>query len=265
MEFSRRVRLILSYDGTEFHGWQKQKSGMGIQNVLDQVLSQILNQEISTVGSGRTDSGVHALAQNAHFDLQTELKHPDLIYGANRLLPRSIRIQKAFFAPAEFHAQRSAQRKTYRYRVLQSDVACPLRRHFTWWCPQKLDIDKLNALAREVTGKKDFKSFQSTGTDVRSTVRHIHQAQWTRQGDELVFEVTGNGFLKQMVRNIVGVSVEYSLNEADPAGKMRELMAAKDRREMGAPALAQGLCLVHVEYPRDLESQCTPLPKKISH
>ena len=264
MDFSRRIRLILAYDGTDFHGWQKQKSGMGIQNVVETQLTKLFDCPIKTAGSGRTDSGVHAIAQNLHFDLPFPMQHPDLVYALNRLLPRSIRVLKASFAPEQFHSQISAKRKTYRYRVLQSDIACPLRRAFTWWVPQKLSCETLNSLNREIIGEKDFKSFQSAGTEVRTTVRKIEEALWTTDGDELVFTITGNGFLKQMVRNIVGAMVEFALHADNPLQEFQKLVALKDRTKLGPPAPPQGLCLCAVEYPADIENQCTPLPKKIT-
>lgn len=262
---NQRIRLVLAYDGTDFHGWQKQPNQESVQSTVESVLTKVFNTEVTTVGSGRTDAGVHALEQNLHFNLKTPLKHPDLLYALNRLLPSSIRVQKAFFAPQEFHAQHSAQQKLYRYRILQTKVLCPLRRNFTWWPAYFLDKNTMNEMAQTLLGQQDFKSFQSSGTPVKSTVRTIHRAEWQMIEDELVFEVEGDGFLKQMVRNIVGSMVHFALKSKTPTQDMKSLISATDRKLAAPPAPAQGLCLVKVYYPTELECQCEALPKKISH
>ena len=264
-ESSHRIRLILAYDGTDFHGWQKQPSGTSVQDHLETALNQIFNTKVSTVGSGRTDSGVHALEQNVHFDIAKPLNHPDLLYAINRLMPRSIRVQRAFSAPKQFHAQISATSKLYRYRILQSKVSCPIRRQFVWWPGQMLGLKLLNDMAAMIVGEMDFKSFQSTGTKVRSTIRQIFRADWQIEEDELIFEIEGSGFLKQMVRNIVGAMVGLHIKSKAPIEDFRSLKEALDRTQMGAPALASGLCLVSVSYPVQLEEQCISLPKKISY
>lgn len=262
---SRNIRFIVSYDGTDFVGWQKQPNGNSVQEEIEKVLSQIFNTPIKTIGSGRTDSGVHAFEQNLNFRIPVELNHPDLLYAVNRLLPYSIRVQKAFFAPDEFHSQHSALKKHYRYRLLQTKVFCPLRRNFVWWPGHFFDLEILNQITQILVGKHDFKSFQSTGTPVSSTVRRVLSASWSQVDDEIQLDITGEGFLKQMVRNIVGSVIQFYQKSNSPISAMQELLAAQNRRLAAPPAPAQGLYLMSVSYPEALESACKPLPKKISH
>ena len=217
-----RIRLLLSYDGTDYHGWQKQPSGNTIQNVLEDALAKLFQEEIKTIGSGRTDTGVHALAQNVHFDLNKDIEGKDLRYMINSQLPDSIVVQKAWIVPDDFHALSSAESKVYEYRILQTEIPCPLRRGQTWWV-KKLDINILNTLAETFIGEHDFKSFQSTGTDVPDTVRKITQSHWEELGEELFYMVEGEGFLKQMVRNMVGTMVELSLKSENPVEDLQKL------------------------------------------
>lgn len=258
MSFSRRVRLQIAYDGTDFVGWQKQKNGKAIQNHLEEALGKIFSCEVKTIGSGRTDAGVHAFDQNAHFDLPKALGDFDLIYSLNSLLPKSIVIKKAWQVPASFHALHSAQEKIYRYRILQGSTACPLRRHFTWHLRQKLETEKLNLLSEILVGQHDFKSFQSTGTKVATTIRKVLSARWQEEGDELIFIVKGNGFLKQMVRNIVGTVVALALEGRGPE-ELLEILASKDRRKAAPPAPPQGLYLQEVVYPHEILTDSQPL------
>lgn len=252
-----KIKLFISYDGTDFAGWQRQKGGQTtIQETLEKALSRLFDEEIKVVGSGRTDAGVHAVGQVAHF---LTSKNPDryrLLQAINSLTPSSIAVKEAWAAPEDFHARASATHKVYRYFIHNSPVPTALRARFTTWIRPPLEAEKLNAYARFLVKKQDFKSFQSSGTEVASTVREIYSAEWKWVGPHLLeFTVVGDGFLKQMVRNIVGTQLDLFQNEQPPE-EMGRILAATDRREAKTTAPPQGLHLWSVHYPRSLDNKC---------
>lgn len=255
-----RYRLIVSYDGTDFCGWQRQKEHKHasplptIQETLETALSEILNHPIEISGSGRTDAGVHALRQVCHFE--TDRKLPaDLCWALKSKLPPTISAKMVQRVSDKFHATISAKRKTYRYWIWNNPRAPALLQRYTWWIRQPLDLDHLNELANVVVGEHDFESFRSVGTVVKHTVRRIEKAEWKRKSSGLIeFTVTGNGFMKQMVRNLVGTMIDLSQRRDGPE-KMKEIMSLKDRTKAGRAAPPQGLFLVSVEYPRELISR----------
>ena len=254
-----RVRLLVSYDGTEFAGWQRQTNATSVQAVLEQALSKIAGEEILIQGAGRTDSGVHAVGQVAHFDMD---RHPDTVnftYGLRGFLPPSIVVKEAFHAPNDFHAMSSSIKKTYTYVVLNRQAPSALRFRYTYHRRNLIDLDYMNEATQFLLGKQDFKSFQSAGTKVNSTIREILAAEWRRQSDDTVeFVITGNGFLKQMVRNIVGTLIELHQEKESPK-RIKEILGTLDRRKAGPTAPPQGLYLTRVYYPPDLDNQCRKL------
>lgn len=252
-----RVRIEVAYDGTDFEGWQRQAEGTPtIQGALEVALSKLLAERIVVIGSGRTDTGVHAEAQTAHFICERDPRSMNFLFGVNTNLPSSVAVQKAWLAPEDFHAQRSADGKIYRYYVYNSRIRNPLKARFSTWFKKPMDMDKLNAMSELLVGEMDFKSFQTGGSEVNTTVRTVTQAHWTRLSEqEMVFQIAGTGFLKQMVRNIVGTLVYLEHNGRGPE-EMRAIIQATDRRKAHGTAPGEGLFLHRVLYPQDLDNQC---------
>ncbi len=259
-----RLRLLISYDGTDYCGWQRQthEKRPSLQETLERALSRVFNQPIAASASGRTDAGVHALGQVCHFDVHTPVSRFakwNLCYSLQSQLPSTVVVRKAWLAPADFHATVSAVRKTYRYWVYHRAKPSAVLARFSHWHRYPLDLNFLNQCAQQFVGEHDFKSFQSVGTPIRNTVRTIHYAGWSQRPNGLIeFKITGNGFLKQMVRNIVGTQLMV-LKKGQPPGQISEILAARDRQAAGAPAPAQGLFLVKVYYPRAIDIQCREL------
>lgn len=256
-----RIKLIVSYDGTDFMGWQKQNHGIkkGIQEVLEQAISKILNQEIHIFGSGRTDAGVHALGQVVHFDCLKPVEHFqkwDFPWAINHHLPSSISVKHAYVAPPEFHATLSATHKTYRYLIWNHPRRSALFCRYSAWIRKPLDLEYLHDSSQLFKGEKDFKSMQSVGTPVSHTVRTIYKTQWKRLKPHLIeFQITGSGFLKQMVRNIVGTQLLLEKTQS-PMKKITEILESLDRTQAGPPAPPEGLYLKRVFYPLELDKQC---------
>ena len=255
----RRIRITVSYDGTEYHGWQVQPGLATIQGVLEDVLSEIegdpfKKNRVHVDGSGRTDAGVHALAQVAAFRLKNPIPLPNLKKAMNRLLPRDIRVMETAEAHNSFHPRYDALAKTYEYRILRSEICLPFDRRYVYHYPYPLDEARMIEAARLLEGEHDFSAFaaadpiDATG---RSKVRHIFSSCLMREGDRLVYRVRGSGFLKHMVRNIVGV-----LLEAGKGNLLRSDIEARlepgCRIPAGPSAPARGLFLVSVEYGEDV-------------
>ena len=264
MSQQSRGRILLSYVGTGYYGWQKQPhSTPTIQEELEKTLSKLFDSKISTVASGRTDAGVHAYGQVAHFNAPKQLSHfKNLKKSLNSLLPDTIVVRDVFEAPEDFHALASVVEKTYIYKVLRSKNPSPFLHDRALWRPEDLDLDLLNKLSAVLKGEHDFASFQSQGTEVATTVRKIFAAQWSQPRENLVeFRITGSGFLKQMVRNIVGTMLDLhdEGNTHSPESELNKILAAKSRQAAGSTAAAHGLYLHHVVYPKELDNRCRKL------
>ena len=261
---STKVKFTVAYDGTGYCGWQKQKQEgqVAVAEVLEKALSKVFDEKIVLYASGRTDAGVHALNQVCHFSTSRPLdpaKKWDFSWAMNSQLPSGIVVKKAWIAPEPFHATLSATHKTYRYLILNTNRPSAHLNRYMAWERRKLDMEHLKATSKFVLGTHDFKSFQSVGTEVKDTIRQIYQAEWEwRRPHVLQFTVTGSGFLKQMVRNIVGTSLMLEKRQEDPL-KMKEIMDLMDRRKAGPPAPAEGLYLMRVYYPQDLDNGCIEL------
>ena len=254
----KRIRLLLSYDGSLFKGWQKQKTtSQTVQSHLEKALSKIFNQRVAVVGSGRTDAGVHALAQTAHFDLSSSKKIPShLVRSINALTPSEISCHQAWLTPIEFHAQMSATKRTYRYVILHTKTPSAFKGKQSWWYPYSIHFQNLQKMATQIIGKKNFKSFQNKGTTVRTTERNVFQAQWFWLGSQrLVFEISANSFLKQMVRNLVGTQL-YLMSQTDPCDQLCTIFLKENRKMAFQTAPAQGLFLYSVSYPLTLDKKC---------
>jgi tRNA pseudouridine38-40 synthase len=254
-----RVRFEVAYDGSDYKGWQKQAGGeKSVQETIETVLSRLFDEPIKTVGSGRTDAGAHALRQNLHFDTSKNPADYNLIDACNKMLPETIWLRKAWQAPEEFHALHSTTKKTYTYRVLNRPQKGPFSHKRALWVAKPLDFGYLAETTSHLVGTQDFASFQSAGTPVPSTVRTIFSAEWRRKGHWLDFRVTSDGFLKQMVRNIVGTLLELHKQKAPPEHILK-ILAACDRTQAGPTISASGLYLTRVFYPDNLDIKCRRL------
>lgn len=246
----RRIRLELSYDGTAYSGWQVQPGQATIQGELQRVLTRIEEAPVTVHGSGRTDAGVHAMAQVAAFDLRNPIPPENLQRAMNRLLPRDIRVNAVSEAPLDFHPRHHATAKTYRYRIYRERVCPPFERFFVWHQHAALDEAAMERCARLFVGCHNFRAFAATDerytpdADMRRT---IFSAELHREGAMLCFEVRGSGFLKHMVRNLVGALVEVSVGNL--SGDDVAAMLHSGRRSLGIrTAPPSGLFLVSVEY-----------------
>lgn len=257
----QRIRFLVSYDGTDFCGWQKQNHGTikSVQQILQEGLEEVFQEKITLCASGRTDAGVHALGQVCHFDTSRSverLENWDMAWALKRQLPKSISVKKTWLAPPDFHATLSATRKTYRYLIHFNPRESAFLTRYAHWVRKPINVQHLQSSSQFLLGKQDFKSFQSAGTPVRHTVRTIYKAQWEwRRSDLLQFTITGNGFMKQMVRNIVGTQLMLEKQGLAPE-TLREIISAKHRPKAGPVAPAQGLYLMRVYYPQDLDNRC---------
>ena len=256
-------RAILSYDGTPYHGWQVQPGHTTVQGTLARALHHLTGETILPQGSGRTDTGVHALAQVATFSLATNIPTANLHHALNRTLPPSIRVLSLTEVPPDFHARHSAQRKTYEYRILPrttelETICSPFLAPFVWVCPRILDLALLNEAATHVLGTHDFTSFAAVNPDqaerreptIPANTRTIHPSHWTQDPNPdglLRYRVTGSGFLHHMVRNLVGTFVEAGCGRIPP-NSIAAVLLAKDRSAAGPTAPARGLFLSEVEY-----------------
>jgi tRNA pseudouridine38-40 synthase len=246
----RRVRITVSYDGTEYHGWQVQPGQPTVQGTLQEVLDRIEGAPVHVDGSGRTDAGVHALAQVAAFNLANRIPCENLRKALNRALPRDIRVLSAEDASADFHPRYDASAKTYEYRILRAEVCPPFERCYVHHHPYPLDEGRMLELAPLLEGEHDFSAFAASDEDDklgRSKVRRIFCSRLERSGERLIYRVRGSGFLKHMVRNIVGVLLEAGKGNVSRADFEARLMPGRGI-PAGPTAPSRGLFLVCVEY-----------------
>lgn len=259
-----RIKFTVAYDGTDYCGWQRQNQSQkpSLCQTIQDGLEKIFDEKISLFASGRTDAGVHALNQVCHFDT-TRAENRLLGFNLGRAmqsqLPTSIVIKKAWLAPDDFHSTLSPEKKTYRYLIYNSDRRSVFLDRYACWVRKPLNLDQLNASSKFLLGNQDFKSFQSVGSDVAHTVRSIYAAHWQwRRPGIAQFTITGSGFLKQMVRNIVGTELMLERKE-EPPDRLKSIVEAFSRRAAGPPAPPQGLFLMKVYYPLDLDKRCREL------
>ena len=243
----RVLKLTIAYDGTRFVGWQRQAEGESIQGLLEQALARFEGAPLTVHGAGRTDAGVHALGQVASAEVTSQHDAASLQKGLNASLPPDVRVIGVEDAPAGFHARFSARSKTYRYVVDSSAVASPFGRLFAWHLPETLDVVAMREAAATLVGTHDFAAFQSTGSATSGTVRTITRSDLSPQEQAVVYEVSGNGFLRHMVRAIAGTLVEIGRGRRSPAS-MAALLERGSRAQAGPTAPAQGLFLVRVDY-----------------
>lgn len=243
----RNIRLDISYDGTRYQGWQRLgNSGETIQGKIETALTRILSEPIQISGSGRTDAGVHARGQVANFHCESTMAAPEILQNLRRYLPEDIGIYSCRDVSERFHARLNAKEKTYLYRIWNSEQPCVFDRRFVTVMPEHLDIAAMEKAAQHLLGQHDFAAFCGNAKMKKSTVRYIRSLTIERQGEEIHITVTGNGFLHNMVRIIVGTLVEAGRGERNP-DSIPELFGGK-RSEAGFLAPPQGLCLMEVFY-----------------
>jgi tRNA pseudouridine38-40 synthase len=244
----RRIKFTLAYDGTDFHGWQVQPGLVTIQGTLEQVFGAIEGRPVHVAGSGRTDAGVHALCQTAAVSLLNPIPLVNLRKAANRLLPPSIRILELEEAADDFHPRHHAVSKTYEYRIFRGEVCPPVEWRYVHHYPYRLDLDRMIALAPVLEGQHDFRAFAAADDrELESTVRTIFFSRLESSRDHLFYRVSGSGFLKHMVRNIMGTLLEGGKGNLDEAG-LRGFLQADCEKHAGPTAPAKGLFLVRVDY-----------------
>ncbi len=250
----KRVKLVVAYDGTAYHGWQLQPGASTIEGELNRALSGLLGEEIQVIGASRTDSGVHALCNVAVFDTNTRIPGDRISYALNQRLPEDIRIRSSGEVAQDFHPRRCVSRKTYEYRILNSRFPVPTRRLYTYFTYIPLDMEKMRQAGAYLIGEHDFKSFCSPASSAESTVRRIHDLTVEKQGEEVVIRVCGNGFLYNMVRIIVGTLIEAGRGVIRPE-QIRDILDARNRQAAGPTAPACGLTLVEFEVQEDGKEQ----------
>jgi len=244
----RNIRLTLEYDGTRYHGWQRQKNALSIQEVIETALARITGETVRLLGSGRTDAGVHALGQVANFTTKSTVPLRAFLHGLNSLLPMDIAVLRAEEVPLTFHARYKALSKTYEYRILNRPVRSPLNRLQAWWITHTLDAAAMEEACQVLSGEHDFLAFRAAGSCPGHAVRRVREAAWHCQpGGWLTFTITATGFLRGMVRSLVGTMVEIGKGKYPPE-YLREVLEKRDRRLAGPTAPPQGLFLVKVQY-----------------
>jgi tRNA pseudouridine38-40 synthase len=249
----RNLKLILSYDGTEFAGWQVQPDAVTVQGTIASAIGRVTGEKVLPQGSGRTDAGVHALAQVVTFVTESSVPTANFVKALNDVLPASVRVLEVEEAAADFHARKSARAKTYRYRIYRAAICPPFLARYAWHYPFPLDESAMAESAGRVEGEHDFTSFAAVDPERGredapvSNLRRIFYSSWERQADEFVYTVSGSGFLHHMVRNLVGTFILVG-KATLLADDVTRILEARDRSAAGATAPASGLYLVGVEY-----------------
>ncbi len=243
----RTIRLSIEYDGTNYVGWQTQPNGLAVQQVIEEALFQLLGEKVSLRSSGRTDAGVHARCMAAAFQTSAKMPLRAFVDGTNRFLPPDIAILDAVEVPTDFNPIRDAHAKHYRYTVLTTASRSPLHRFHSWHVKEPLDIAAMKAAAARFVGRHDFAAFRASNCATKTSVRRIDSVDVSKEGDFIVIDVVGEGFLKNMVRVMVGTLVDIG------KGRFSEeyvswLLLDRDRKKAGVTAPACGLCLMKVYY-----------------
>lgn len=243
----KRILLTISYDGTAYAGWQRQLNAMTVQQKVEDALTKLLGEKIVITGSSRTDSGVHALGQRAHFDTTSRIPANKFPYALNTILPLDIRVTDGIEVASEFHARYDAKGKRYTYRIHSAKHASAMYRNLTAYVPYALDIPLMQSALPALIGTHDFAAFQSAGGTVKTTVRTISRVELEAHGTEIVLIVEGNGFLYNMVRIITGTMLDIGMGRK-PLDTFASAIASGDRNQLGITAPACGLELTEVFY-----------------
>jgi tRNA pseudouridine38-40 synthase len=243
----RNLRLLVEYDGTDFHGWQRQPGLRTVQSSLEEAIRSMTGEAVAVRGAGRTDAGVHAAGQVANFTLEARIPEAGLLRGLNSLLPRDLAILDVREVPADFDARFSARGKVYRYRIWNHLVRSPLEARRTWHCRSVLDLAAMREAARTLCGEHDFRAFRAADCERRTTMRVIRRLDLERQGALITLDVEATAFLKNMVRILVGTLVDLGRGKIAP-GAIAHMLATGDRAAGGVTAPPQGLTLLRVFY-----------------
>ena len=246
----RRIHLIVEYDGTAYAGWQRQANAMTVQEKLERAIRKLTGEELCVSGASRTDAGVHALGQSAHFDTESRIPADKFSFALNTLLPPDIRVTRSEEVPLEFHARFSTRGKRYRYLFHAAPHAGALTRNTHAHVIYPLDAERMQAEAQDLVGTHDFAAFAASGSVVKDTVRTIYRAEVTREGSEIRLVVEGSGFLYNMVRIIAGTLIGVGSGKLEP-GAFKRAIASGDRLDLGITAPAHGLTLMEVFYDPD--------------
>jgi len=242
-----RVKLIIEYDGSEYVGWQVQPNGVSVQQRVEEALEQLLGEVVRVHSSGRTDAGVHALGMVCHFDSNRELPLSAWRHGLNRFLPQDIAVRHAEVVAADFHARFSAKGKRYRYTLLRDEIRSPQQRKTSWLIRQPLDLVKMCCVAEWFVGEHDFAAFRTSGCAAETTRRKVFSVELIEDGRLLHIDVNGSGFLKNMVRMMVGTLVDVGRGKR-PAEDVQRLLSQDPGVSPALTAPAHGLCLMEVWY-----------------
>ena len=243
----RNIKLTIEYDGKEFNGWQKQPNKLNIQGTIEQAIKSITGEDVELNASGRTDAGVHALGQVANFKTNSQIPIEKFAIAINSKLKRSIVIKKAEEVDAMFHSRLSCKKKTYRYVINNSEEGTAIYRNLETHIPQKLDVEKMKQAVKYFEGEHDFKAFKASGTSSKSSVRTIYEANVYNESDKIYIELTGNGFLYNMVRIIAGTLVEVGFGKIEPS-QIKEIIKSEKRENAGKTLPPNGLYLLRVMY-----------------
>ncbi|MBP3596991.1 MAG: tRNA pseudouridine(38-40) synthase TruA [Clostridia bacterium] len=243
----RNIKIIIEYHGRGFNGWQKQPDKLNIQGEIEKAIEEITGEKVDLIASGRTDAGVHSLGQTANFKIEGNFPIEKIPIALNSKLKNSIRIKSAEEVEERFHSRYSVKSKRYRYIINNSQYGTAIYRELEFHIPQKLDIEKMKEAAKYFEGEHDFKGFKASGTSSKSSVRTIYKAEVIEDGDRIKIELTGNGFLYNMVRIISGTLVDVGYGKIKPE-EIKDIIESKDRKKAGKTLPPQGLYLVEVTY-----------------
>lgn len=243
----RNIKLIIEYDGKKFGGWQKQPTKLNIQGEIEQAIKEITGEDVELIASGRTDSGVHSLGQVANFKTNSNIEIEKVAIAINSKLKKSIVIKKAEEVSEDFHARYSCKGKKYRYIINNSQQGTAIYRDLECHIPQKLDVEKMRKAIKYFEGEHDFKGFKASGTSSKNTIRTIYKAEIKQEGERIIIELTGSGFMYNMVRIIAGTIVDVGLRRINPE-EIPRIINLKDRNKAGKTLPAHGLYIVEVYY-----------------
>ena len=243
----RNIKIVIEYDGSGFNGWQKQPNKLNIQGEIERAIEEITGEKVDLIASGRTDAGVHAIGQVANFKIEKDIPIEKIPYALNSKLKKSIRIKSAEEVDEKFHSRYTCKRKTYQYIINNSVQGTAIYRNLQYHFPERLDDNKMNQAIKYLIGEHDFKSFKASGTSSKSSVRTIYDAKVTKSGEIIKIELTGNGFLYNMIRIIAGTLLEVGQGKIE-VEEVERILLAKDRLKAGKTLPPNGLYLVKVEY-----------------
>ena len=243
----RNIKLTIEYDGKDFKGWQKQPNKLNIQGEIEKAIENITGEKVELIASGRTDAGVHAMGQVANFKTNSNMPIEKIPIAINSQVKNSIRIQNAEEVDENFHSRFNCKKKTYRYVIDNSKYGSAIYRNISYHMPIKLDVEEMKKAIKYFEGEHDFKAFKSSGTSSKSSIRTIYKADIITEGTNIAIDLTGNGFLYNMVRIIAGTLVDVGLGKIKP-DDIPEIIASKDRTKAGKTLPPHGLMLLNVVY-----------------